>query len=193
MGRLLLSAYAQVPEKRDQVDATVPAGTVLGVGTHVLQVTFNPTNTGLYILNTTTVTLVVNPNPAAPPAFTPGPGSYASAQKVTVADATPGAVIHHTTNGTTPTAASTRYRGTIPVSSTEHIQAIAIAPVYTPSAVAPAAYKIRRSQRRDGERIPASVRSGTFQSGSRTFIPCACGGLETRIRGWRWENRLAVS
>jgi hypothetical protein len=146
-----------------QLDASVPAGIagaytyvptvgkVLDAGTHTLKVTFNPNNTADYFYNTATVTLIVNPAPqTAAPTFTPPQGTYAATQKVIIADATPGAAIYYTTNGTTPTTspspylnATKLYTGAIAVSATELIQAIAIAPGYTASAVASAAYTIK--------------------------------------------------
>ena len=79
---------------------------------------------------------------AAPPVFSIAPGTYASAQTVTISDATTGAATYYTTDGTTPTAASTPYSGPIAVSSTETIEAIAIASGYLQSGVATAAYVI---------------------------------------------------
>ena len=55
----------------------------------------------------------------ATPTFSLGSGTYSSAQSVTLSDATSGATIYYTTNGTTPTTSSTRYTGPITVSSTE--------------------------------------------------------------------------
>lgn len=78
----------------------------------------------------------------ATPAFSPTAGSYATAQSVTISDATPGASIYYTTNGTTPTTSSSVYSAPIAVSSTETIEAIATATGYSTSAVATATYTI---------------------------------------------------
>ena len=61
---------------------------------------------------------------------------------MTISDATSGATIYYTTNGTTPTTSSTRYTGPITVSSTETLEAIAVATGDTNSAVASATYTI---------------------------------------------------
>ena len=79
---------------------------------------------------------------AATPVFTPAAGTYTSAQSVTITDATPNAAIYYTSNGTTPTTSSTKYTGAITVSSTETIEAIAMANGYATSAVASATYTI---------------------------------------------------
>ena len=78
----------------------------------------------------------------ATPVFSLVSGTYSSTQNVAISDATPGAAIYYTTNGTTPTTASTLYVGAITVSSSETIKAIAVAPAYSQSAVATAAYTI---------------------------------------------------
>ena len=79
---------------------------------------------------------------AATPVFSLAPGSYTTTQSVTITDITPGATIYYTTNGSTPTTASTKYTGAISVSVSETLEAIAIATGYTNSAVATAAYTI---------------------------------------------------
>jgi len=77
---------------------------------------------------------------AATPAFSPVGGSYSTAQSVTISDATSGAVIHYTTDGSTPTASSATYSSPISVSSTKTIKAIATANGFSNSPVASATY-----------------------------------------------------
>ena len=81
---------------------------------------------------------------AAAPSFSPGPGSYSTAQSVTLSCSLPssGANIYYTTDGSTPTTSSTLYTGPITVSATETINAIATASGYETSAVASGLYGI---------------------------------------------------
>ena len=76
------------------------------------------------------------------PTFSPAGGAYSSAQLVTIWKSTSGATIYYTTNGTTPTTSSTAYTGPITVSTTETLQAMAVATGDTNSAVASATYTI---------------------------------------------------
>jgi hypothetical protein len=79
---------------------------------------------------------------AAEPVFSPKAGTYSAAQRVSISDTTSGATIYYTTNGATPTTASTKYEAPIAVASTETIKAIAVASGYTQSPVNTAAYTI---------------------------------------------------
>jgi Chitobiase/beta-hexosaminidase C-terminal domain/MBG domain (YGX type)/Bacterial Ig-like domain (group 3)/Beta-propeller repeat len=70
---------------------------------------------------------------AAKPYFSPPGNTYAPGQMVMMTDSTPGAVIHYTTDGSTPTAASPIYMGPITLNADEVISALAVAPGYTNS------------------------------------------------------------
>ena len=105
------------------------------------------------------------------PAFSPVAGTYTSAQSVSISDATSGATIYYTTNGTTPTTSSTRYTGPITVSSTETLEAIAAA-TGDPSAVASATYTITPTVS-----TPAfSPAAGTYTSAQSVSISDATSG-----------------
>ncbi|MGC1644581.1 MAG: chitobiase/beta-hexosaminidase C-terminal domain-containing protein, partial [Candidatus Sulfotelmatobacter sp.] len=78
---------------------------------------------------------------AAMPTFNPLPGTYTSAQSVALSDTTTGAVIHCTTDGSTPTASSPVCT-TVQVSTTTTIKAIAVANGYNNSGVASGTYTI---------------------------------------------------
>jgi glucosylceramidase len=80
--------------------------------------------------------------PAATPTFSPAPGTFTTTQQVTLADATKGATIYYTVDGSQPTAKSSVYSKAIGVSATETINAIATATGYSTSATATATYTI---------------------------------------------------
>ena len=80
---------------------------------------------------------------AAQPVLTPGNGIYISPQMVKITDATPGAIIYYTTNGTNPGRSSAVYRGPIPVSSMTVIKAVAILAGYFASPEAAALYTFK--------------------------------------------------
>ena len=79
----------------------------------------------------------------ATPAFSPAGGTYTSARSVSISDATPGATIYYTTDGSTPTTASPVYGGPITVTQTTTVKAMAAAVGMANSAVASATYTIR--------------------------------------------------
>lgn len=75
------------------------------------------------------------------PTFSIAPGSYPSAQSVSIS-APAGSTIYYTTNGRQPTTSSTKYTGPISVSSNEIVQAVAVETGFTDSLVAVANYEI---------------------------------------------------
>jgi hypothetical protein len=77
---------------------------------------------------------------AAAPTFSPPGGSFVAPQFVSLSSASPGATIHYTRDGSTPTTASPVYDGPILVITTTTIRAIAVIPGWTQSAVASATY-----------------------------------------------------
>jgi hypothetical protein len=79
----------------------------------------------------------------APVTFSPGGGTYGSAQTVTLSDADASAKIYYTTNGSTPSASSTLYAGPVQVAVSETIKAIAIDPALQNSNVTTATYVIQ--------------------------------------------------
>jgi YD repeat-containing protein len=81
-------------------------------------------------------------NVAAAPALSPAPGTYSTAQVVSLTDSTTGANIYYTTDGSTPTSASSLYTQAITVGATQTVQAIAIAPNYANSAITSGNYTI---------------------------------------------------
>jgi hypothetical protein len=95
----------------------------------------------------------------AAPAFSSPAGIYTSTQLVSLSDATSGATIFYTTNGTTPTTNSAVYSSPIAVNSSETIEAIATASGYSISPVASAAYTID---------LPAATPSISVPSGTYT-------------------------
>jgi hypothetical protein len=85
-----------------------------------------------------------NAPPAGVPLITPPGGTYTGAQSVTITDTTLGAVIHYTTDGTTPSLSSPIFNPESPISvtSTQTIKALAIVPGYATSPEGVAAYTI---------------------------------------------------
>lgn len=63
--------------------------------------------------------------PAAPE-FAPAPGTYSSAQSITLADSDSSVIIYYTTDGSSPSASSPRYGGPISLSNSTTLRAVAI-------------------------------------------------------------------
>jgi hypothetical protein len=78
---------------------------------------------------------------AQTPVISVASGTYTSIQTVKISDATLGAKIYYTTDGSTPTASSTLYKNPLSVSTSETLNVVAIATGYAPS-TATATYTI---------------------------------------------------
>ena len=121
--------------------STKYTGPITVASTEVVQAVAIATGYNLSPAGSKAYTFSPLPQAASPYFSLPG-GHYTTPQTLTLTDVTPGAVIYYTTNGTTPTAASTRYTTPIAVSTTETVEALAIASGYNNSNVSAKAYTI---------------------------------------------------
>jgi hypothetical protein len=117
---------------------TVTANVTLPAGQQIL--TLNQDNGGW---NLNYLSLATAGGSVSAPVFSPGGGSYTSAQNVTISTATGGASIRYTTDGSTPTStAGTIYSGPVNISSTTTLKAVAYESGFTTSPVTSGTYTI---------------------------------------------------
>ncbi len=109
---------------------TISASTTLNAIAAKNLFTDSEVMTESYILQTAT------PTPSV------GGGTYADDQSIVLTSGTTGATIYYTLDGTTPSSTSTLYSGTIPVSSTTTIKAIAVKSGYVNSDISSDTYII---------------------------------------------------
>lgn len=111
----------------------------------------------------------------ATPTFSPVAGSYGPAQSVTVSNTDSGLsgfAMYYTTDGSTPTTASTLYTGAITVSSSLTLKVLAVATGYNNSAIGSAAYVINGTVA-----TPTfSPVAGTYSSAQSVTISSATAG-----------------
>ena len=87
-------------------------------------------------------TINIPKDTVATPTFSPDAGEYEESTSVTISCATEGATIYYTTDGSDPSASSTKYSGAITVGETTTIKAIAVKEGMTDSSVVSTTYTI---------------------------------------------------
>jgi LysM repeat protein len=111
---------------------------------------------------------------ASTPVIAPAAGTYVGSVTVKITDATSGAVIHYTTDGTTPTASSPVYSATFAVSSAKTVKAIAVKSGLANSAAASAAYTFAAV-------APTfSQKTGNYLNSVSVTLACATSGAAIR-------------
>ena len=152
--------------------------------------------------NTSTVasaTYTVNLPAAATPTFSVTAGTYTAVQIVTLSDATSGAAIYYTLDGTTPTISSAKYASPLSISSTTTVNAIAVASGYTNSAVASVLYTINLPAAATPTFSPAPGTSATAQTvtladtTASSIIYYTTDGSTPTISSTRYTVPFAVS
>jgi Chitobiase/beta-hexosaminidase C-terminal domain/MBG domain (YGX type) len=122
--------------------STVPEGTA--EGTYPITVAMGTLAATNYKFKLEKGTLTItSAGSVAKPVCTPNGNVFSSPPMVTLTDATPGAVIYYTTDGSTPTTSSTLYTGPITVTKTELIEAIGVAKGYLNSVVTIQNYRLK--------------------------------------------------
>jgi hypothetical protein len=116
-----------------EVTFTVPKGASTGV-IHVK----TPSGLAVSATNFTLTTSTAIPAPT----INPHGGAYLDSQAVTITSSVRGAMIHYTTDGSTPTDSSPLYVKSLPVGTSLTIKAIAAADGYADSAVATARFGV---------------------------------------------------
>jgi hypothetical protein len=108
----------------------------------------------------------------ATPVFSVPGGTYNAAQKLTLSDATTGATLYYTLNGTTPTSSSNRYTGPISLVNSVTIQAIAMLSGGAASSVASATYTLVA--------LPPTMTpaAGTYTSAQTVTLATASPGVK---------------
>src|SRR6266705_2491949 len=116
----------------------------------------------------------------ATPAFSPGGGTYTGSVTVTISDATSGATIHYTIDGSTPTTSSPVYGGALTFTQTTTLKAMAAASGMTDSGVASATYTVQQLPTLTSLTLnPSSVVGGPLGSSTGTVTlsgPAPSGG-----------------
>jgi hypothetical protein len=132
------------------------------------------TASGFTASNVVTATYSIQVAATPAPTFSPGGGSYANPQQVTLGDTDSQAIIYYTTDGSLPTTASPVYSKAINVNSgTVTINAIALAPGLGVSTTASATYTIQLAATATPTFLPGA---GTYSSAQPVTISDTTSG-----------------
>jgi hypothetical protein len=134
--------------------------------------------TGAYTITTPTV---------ATPVLSPGGGTYSSPQTVTITEATPGASLYYTTDGTVPSRSSPLYTGPIVISQSLVLKVLGAETGYYTSAMAAAAYTINTSGTTLNMGAGFTTSSGMVLNGSQlsgTALMLTNGGQYQATSSW---------
>jgi parallel beta-helix repeat protein len=166
---------------RYTTDGSTPSETVGTLYSGAITVSSNTTvkaiayETGMSDSNVVSVTYSIQ---AAAPTFSPGAGTYSSAQSVTISSTTGGVSIRYTTDGSTPTETNgTLYSGPVTVSGSETLKAIAYSSSNADSNVSSAVYTITQPQVAAPTFIPAG---GSYSSAQTVTISSTTNGASIR-------------
>jgi Chitobiase/beta-hexosaminidase C-terminal domain/Beta xylosidase C-terminal Concanavalin A-like domain/FG-GAP-like repeat len=120
------------------------------------------------------------PGTAATPTFNPPSGtSFSSTLNVTIADATPGATIYYTTDGSTPTTSSAVYSSVLTLSASTTLKAIATAAGDSQSIVGAASYTMTTAA---GAPVPDEFNESSLNTGLWT-VRAPVGGTASVSNG----------
>ena len=113
--------------------------------------------------------------PVETPSFSISGGEVEEGTQVTISCATEGATVYYTTDGSTPSASSTKYAGAITISKAMTIKAMAVKDGnYTNSEVVSVSFTIKA---REIVATPAfSISGGEVEEGTQVTISCATSG-----------------
>ena len=113
--------------------------------------------------------------PVETPSFSISGGEVEEGTQITISCATEGATVYYTTDGSTPSASSTKYAGAITISKDMTIKAMAVKDGnYTNSEVASVSFTIKA---REVVATPAfSISGGEVEEGTQVTISCATSG-----------------
>jgi hypothetical protein len=129
---------------------------------------WTPSDTVTQIYTITPATPPPSPSTVEPPVFSPGSGTYTSAQSIAISCPTSGSVIRYTTDNSEPSESSTLYTRPVSVSSTTALRAKAFKTGWNPSMTTVATYTMSIT-----DSIFFSPGSGEYHSEQDVVLSCA--------------------